>query len=726
MKLEDIFFDLTTIRGQAKDYISKVLIYSSKRELEMYHFQSGTPAQLFTGNILLVYTNQEVIKEKYQGAKTMILLTESLFKNKDVVIGENFRFKTYFFQSDNTMNYYVSSNPSGRPINIPTSLEMPDCSKPYYYILNYHYIETRDLTLHIDKIYGQISTKRIATELNQEDWYDLIASMDEFVEEEFLINKKSKYHMDVIEATCIIPTLLHIYYTDDSQPITEGLKPGDTSIINIGPSNTKEFKLQTNIMPGFTLVYSFNILSEDRDPNIRLSFPSGEPILATTNGVYLKKTKENFEKINVKNEDIGGSSLTRIIFKYGYEIEDKFEPLENDIYHFNETENLYGYKFKTDEDWLSYTSVDFLVSTTEENVKFCYSASFGSFMEPALQDCYRVGRANTYKLNLVNPYLMYKDYATAGDEIMKYYVGFKTVDQNQKIEIKPTLNKYSTKLRNLENESKSISVSKSNSTILTSPNSPYVFIQLQVCTENKFVEIDFFNAYNSTSLNHRDMIDNSPYFLSIQNTRLDTLLSLSTDKTAKVFVRHSGIEDEYYPYVEDVVISYVKENKTITFKQPIAEEEFKYTVYIDHKGTFKSKNYNLCSFAENSKLAHFSKSVNSSDEDIVIEIDFDSADLQDYTDFDAMVLAEQINNGKIMILSNIISVTMNENNTTLIIIIIVLGIVLVGGGIAAFIFLKKYKNKPNSKKLDAKQTSLAMVDNENEKMIQSSATERYD
>ena len=191
-------------------------------------------------------------------------------------------------------------------------------------------------------------------------------------------------------------------------------------------------------------------------------------------------------------------------------------------------------------------------------------------------------------------------------------------------------------------------------------------------------------------------------------------------------MRHSGIEDEYYPYVEDVVISYVQENKTITFKQPIAEEEFKYTVYIDHKGTFKSKNYNLCSFAENSKLAHFSKSVNSSDEDIVIEIDFDSADLQDYTDFDAMVLAEQINNGKIMILSNIISVTMNENNTTLIIIIIVLGIVLVGGVIAGFIFLKKYKNKPNSKKLDAKQTSLAMVDNENEKMIQSSATERYD
>ena len=718
--------DLTKIRGQATDYISKVLIYSSKRELEMFHLENGTPTQLFTGNILLVYTNPDVIKEKYLGATTMILLTESLFKNKEIVIGESFRFKTYFFQSDNTMNYYVSSNPSGRPINVPTTMEMPDCEKPYYYILNYHYIETRDLTLHIDKIYGQISTKRIATELNKEDWYELIESMDEFVEEEFLINKKSKYHMDVIEATCLIPTLLHIYYTDDNKPITEGIQPGDTSIINIGPSNTQEFKLQSNIKQGFTLVFSFNILSEDREPNIRISFPSGEPILATRNGVYLKTTKVNFERINVKNEDRGGSSLTRIIFKYGYEIEDKFEPLENDIYHYNDTDNLYGYKFKTDDDWLNYTSVDFLVSTNEENVKFCYSTSFGSFMEPALQDCYRVGRANSYKLNIINPYLMFKDYVTAGDEIMKYYVGFKTVDQNQKIEIKPTLNKYSTKLRNLENDPKSISVNRNNNTILTAPNSPYVFIQMQVCDANKYVEIDFFNAYNNTSLKHRDMIDDNPYYLSIENTRLDTLLSLSTDNTAKVFVRHSGIDEEYYPYVEDLVITFNKENNTIKLKQPIPEEEFIYTVYIDHKGTLKSKNYNLCSFAENNKLAHFSKSVNSSDEDINIGIDFNLEDLQDYTDFDAMVLAKQINNGKIMILSNVISVSANENNTTLIVVVIVLGVVLVGGGIAVYILLKRYKNKPNSKKLDAKQTSLAMVDNENEKMIQSTATERYD
>ena len=68
----------------------------------------------------------------------------------------------------------------------------------------------------------------------------------------------------------------------------------------------------------------------------------------------------------------------------------------------------------------------------------------------------------------------------------------------------------------------------------------------------------------------------------------------------------------------------------------------------------------------------------------------------------------------------------NSTRTWLIVIIVVLTVLLIGGGIFLFICLKRYKNKPNSKKLDAKQTSLAMVDNENEKMIMSTATEKND
>ena len=728
-------FDLKSIRDSGKDdYISKVLIYSSKRELEMYHLQSGTPQQLFTGNILLVYTNPDVIKEKYQGATTMILLTESLVKEPEPIWGENFRFKTYFFKSDNTMQYYLSSNPDGRPINIPTTMDLSDCQKPYYYILNYHHRETKDLTLHIDKIYGQLNSKKIAVELNQDDWHDLVENMNEFFEDELLINQQSKYHIDVIQATCLIPTLLHIYYTDDTKPVTDGIKPGDSSIINIAPSDKKKLKIQGTIKPGYTLVFSFKVLCEDQDPNISITFPQGDPIVATKNGLYISKTQEqDFEEITIENKDIGGSSLTRIIFKFGYEIEDKFEPLENEIYHLNDSNNLYGYKFKTEDDWLNITSIDFVVSTKEQNVKFCYSATFGAYMEPAMQDCYRVGSDNSYKLNILNPYLMYKDYLIEGDKTAKYYIGFKTVDQRQNIIIKPQINKYQIESRNLENIPSSISFTKNAKTILTSPKNIFIFVQLQVCSPispNTNVEINFFIAYNNTLLNYRDNIDNKINIFNIENTNLDTGLNLTTDNTAKVFVRHIGLEEQYFPYWEDIKLSFDKENSTLSFKQPIEEEEFKYTVYIDHYDTLKNKSYTLCSIAENTKLAHYSTNITSSEVDIKIQIDFNLDELKDYKEFDALVLAEQINNGKLMILSDLIQVKLKKNpeesstNTTLIIIIVVLAVVLVGGGIGLFFFLRKYKNKPNSKKLDAKQTSLAMVDNENEKMIMSSATER--
>ena len=51
--------------------------------------------------------------------------------------------------------------------------------------------------------------------------------------------------------------------------------------------------------------------------------------------------------------------------------------------------------------------------------------------------------------------------------------------------------------------------------------------------------------------------------------------------------------------------------------------------------------------------------------------------------------------------------------------IILLGIEIILDGVR--IILRKYKLKPDRQKLDAKETSLAMVDNKNEQMMTSSA-----
>ena len=725
--------DLTKIRGTSQtDYISKVLIYSSKRELEMYHFQSTTPTQLFSGNILLVYTNPEVVKEKYFGATTMILLTESLFKNPSPVLGENYRFKSYFLKSDNTMNYYVSSNPSGRPLNTPIIIEMPTCDKPYYYILNYHYPEEKErIILHIDKVYGELSNKRIATQLNKADWYELVDGMEDMEGNEYLITQKDQYHMDVIEASCTIPTLLFFYYVDEDEEKVEGVAPGETSIINLAPNAKKDLTLQMG-MAELTYIYTFNVLTEGKVPKISVTFPEGDPLVANENGYYTRKSTKHFEKITINNEEIGGSSWTKVFFKYGYDIEGKFERIQNDVYYYSDTQKrLFGYKFSTNDDRLNYTNISFLVSTKEDNVKFCYTTNFGSYMEPSAQDCYRVGIANTYTLTIQNPYLMYKDY-TLGNGVMPYYVSFKVDNPNQNITITPTLNRYKALERNLENIPNSVDVTKQASTILTPPseNKEYLFVQVQVCDENRDFGYNVLNAYNGSSLNSQGNVryDDKIYYFSITNTKLDTELSLTTDTYTKVFVKHTGLDDIYSTNVEEINMKFFKDNNTLSFNQPIIGEEFKYTIYVDDLNVIKNKKYRLCNFVLPIK-DHYSQSITSQDEYVFIKIDFDADKLKDLEGFDLIILAEQVDNGKLMILSDVLQgnpSSTSANRTVLIIVVSVLSIILIAGGIGVYFFLKKYKSRPNSKKIDAKQTSLADVDNPNEKMIMSTATEKND
>ena len=78
------------------------------------------------------------------------------------------------------------------------------------------------------------------------------------------------------------------------------------------------------------------------------------------------------------------------------------------------------------------------MSTEEENVKFCCGTNLGSFIMPSLQNCYRVGKSNT----ILNPYIMYKDYYTSED-IMDFYVSFKTINNGQNITITPNFDMYS-------------------------------------------------------------------------------------------------------------------------------------------------------------------------------------------------------------------------------------------------------------------------------------------
>ena len=120
-----------------------------------------------------------------------------------------------------------------------------------------------------------------------------------------------------------------------------------------------------------------------------------------------KKPKKNYPSINIENvEETNGNDETKVLFKFRYIIDKTFTKIKNDVYHLkaeNRQENLfaYAYIFKNGEDKLNYIAIGLIVSTEEENVKFCYGTNLESFIMPSLQNCYRVGKSNTYIISII-------------------------------------------------------------------------------------------------------------------------------------------------------------------------------------------------------------------------------------------------------------------------------------------------------------------------------------
>jgi hypothetical protein len=404
--------------------------------------------------------------------------------------------------------------------------------------------------------------------------------------------------------------------------------------------------------------------------------------------------------------------------------------------------NLYGYIHDQTKTKLNYTGVDFRVETDLDNVKFCYSTNLGTYIIPSLQNCYRVGKNNPYTISTLNPLVMYRNYYS--QEGLNYYVGFRTVELEQNINIVPIPKKYDTTERNVEGENNKITISyeKSYSTILTAPknNEPFIFVQLFVCKEKEPLTYKFLNAYNGTNLGYDGEIpanSKEVHYQSITNTKLDTELKLFGNDGVPVFVKHVGISEKYQPTsILDIEINFDNKTRLLNWTQPIEDERFIYTIYIDKNGTLQKLGYTLCDIAEVTKLAHYSKQIETDSR----TPNFTVPSLGDeYNLFAVIILAEQVNKGKLTILSPVYDSSGNSyippspndndgdggssNNTNLIILIIILSVIIIAGAIFAFVIYRKYKSKGVVDK-NKKETSMALIKStKNDKLVESQAQE---
>ena len=567
--------------------------------------------------------------------------------------------------------------------------------------------------------------------------------------EEVVLEAQDKFHFDVIEVTCNVPLLVNLFYTDPSETKVTLLETGDITILSLekGKKETLTFKPSEK----GPFVYSFTI---DKDsltvPRILITFDGMEEISFTKNGVYTKYSLNQYNNIVISNKDNSGNVNTRVIFKYGLAIENIFEKDENGVYsNKNDKDriyNLYGYIHDQTASRFNNTGVDFEISTTEDNVKFCYSTNFGTYIYPSLQNCYRVGKNNPYTISTLNPYVMFKDYYS--QDHINYYVGFRTVNKDQNIIIKPWEIKYDTPERNMEGVKNKVKISTMTgdmSTILTAPanHEPYVFIETCLCTRKAHVSYQFLNAYNGTNLgNGGELNNNQPKINIIENPKLDTELKISKGQNGyEIFVKHTGYSSKTFYSPKKIKIYYNRTDDLLNWTQPLNNENFNYSIYIDKINNIKKQNYTLCDIAEVTRLSHYMDTLVTNSKTPNITLDFSKwgLDKETFGEFDIIVIAEQTDKQKFTFMSATYDSLGQNNedpddtdeqpsdegegeggsNTGLIVVISILSVVIIGGIIAAVLIFLKYRNK--TRIIDQnKQTSMALLNStQQDKLVES-------
>ena len=120
-------------------------------------------------------------------------------------------------------------------------------------------------------IIGKYLKARIAKEINQNHWDDLIEDSSSMVEiEDFKAELPSKsQHIDIIEITCETPLIMNAYYTQDTFYYADIEKGG--VVIKSLPSQSsfdfsfKEYELNS-------LEYSISLYNTIENPYLTVSF----------------------------------------------------------------------------------------------------------------------------------------------------------------------------------------------------------------------------------------------------------------------------------------------------------------------------------------------------------------------------------------------------------------------------------------------------------------------
>ena len=124
-------------------------------------------------------------------------------------------------------------------------------------------------------VFGSYSRARIATQINQEKWDDLINySMEDIINYEIGLPSRPQ-HIDIIEIECLSPLLINAYYVDESYEYNN-VKEGEIVVKDVRSDTSYEFTLEHDTSETSTFFYySISLFNPMEKPYGVIRFSNG-------------------------------------------------------------------------------------------------------------------------------------------------------------------------------------------------------------------------------------------------------------------------------------------------------------------------------------------------------------------------------------------------------------------------------------------------------------------
>ena len=670
-----------------KNITNEIIFYSSTNELQLYYLNSNFDI-LYRGNIILLYTNKNMISLKYNNIEEMILFTQSLDNNDyDIEFHEknisknNFEIK-FGLEYIKIINYYLFES---FPYNEQISLQMIEQNVKYCFILNYQkedydsdIINEQNYTkLFTELIYGDIKSIYFYNNLNYSTWDEFIKNGQKLDLNDifYILNYKKNYVINMICAeNNNIPSMMHFYFNNKDlnksssyielnlgETYANYIQNGSHLDINIKDFNNNEIDLTLHAFNNESLI------------KLEINFGNDTIKLIEKNSIEGFKIKvENEEKklLRIYNK---GDCNCNVIIKISFEINENNDKIDNNIFY-NSKNNLYYFKFPKLYDYYKYSKIIINIESDKNNLisfnninsingKYFLIDSFNSIINPIADNFYL--NINSYSTNstfeLLNPFIM-KSKSINNNNILNYYLIMKPSDKIENIKIQINFEKYDFFQEVEFNTFYVLKIPEKNESgiIIPSENRPKSYIQMFSCEIDKLIHFEIYNSFYKNQYISDYLPSEQYHFYNVEENLLDLSISFKekNGKNANVFINHfTNFKALNETINKKFVIEYNNVTNSIHLIKPI-NATFNYTIFLDKKGSLLDKNISLCeinSINGLNKIAYYIKNI--SDEDFFeneYKLNFSSSFLKNYKSFDMILYAKEFPYG-MHFLSDIIS-----------------------------------------------------------------------